>query len=221
MSWDPVWEDIFKRQPWGKYPCVDLIRFVARNFYQAQDRKIVRLLEVGCGPGANLWFIAREGFSVYGIDGSDTAIREARRRLDSECPGWTGELITSDIGKLPYPDGFFDGVIDVEAIYSNPYQYAQGVYSELARVTRTGGKIFTLTFAVGSWGDGTGENVGHNAWLASEGPLAAKGFSRFTALAEIEDLVAGFQVEEVELSTRSMDNRRHEVKEWAITGVKL
>ncbi len=56
----------------------------AQNFYNASDRKAIKILEVGCGPGANLWFMAREGFSVYGIDGSEHAIELARRRLDSE-----------------------------------------------------------------------------------------------------------------------------------------
>src|SRR5438105_645758 len=91
-SWDPVWEDIFKSQPWGRYPGEDLIRFVARNFYKAPSRSSVRILEVGCGPGANLWYMAREGFSVFGIDGAPTALELARLRLDREVPGWSGEL---------------------------------------------------------------------------------------------------------------------------------
>ena len=101
MSWDPVWENVFRSQAWGKYPGEDLIRFVARNFYGVPDRSAIRLLEVGCGPGANLWFMAREGFTVYGIDGSQTAIDQARARLDAECPGWKGQLWCGDMGKIP------------------------------------------------------------------------------------------------------------------------
>jgi tRNA G46 methylase TrmB len=52
------------QQEWGKYPPEHVIRFVARNFYRVPDRKYVHLLEVGCGPGANVWFMAREGFAV-------------------------------------------------------------------------------------------------------------------------------------------------------------
>jgi len=71
-SWDQVWESVFKQQEWGKYPGESLIKFVARNFYK-NDRKRVSLLEIGCGPGANIWFMAREGFNVTGIDGSQIA----------------------------------------------------------------------------------------------------------------------------------------------------
>jgi hypothetical protein len=53
-AWDPLWEQIFNTREWGKYPPEHAVRFVARNFYRVPYRKQVRLLEVGCGPGANL-----------------------------------------------------------------------------------------------------------------------------------------------------------------------
>src|SRR5262249_34275510 len=108
MVWDPVWERTFASRAWGKYPSEPLIRFVARNFYDAADRAQVRICELGCGPGPNLWYAAREGFSVFGIDGSETAIRQARERLDAECPGWKGELRVGDFRTLPFADNSFD-----------------------------------------------------------------------------------------------------------------
>lgn len=218
MSWSPVWEDVFRGHEWGKYPPDDLVRFVARNFYKDRNRKEVKILEVGCGPGANLWYMAREGFSVYGIDGSETAIKRANERLDRECQGWSGKLMVGDFIKLPYEDEFFDGVVDNEAIYCNSYENSKIIYKELARVTKKNGKLFSRTFSTGCWGDGTGKKVGHNAWIASEGPLFEKGYSRFTDLNEISDLMRDFNLTEVELLTRTMGNRKHEIKEWLIVG---
>src|ERR1700680_3615300 len=83
-SWDPSWEKVFRSRDWGKYPPEELVRFVALNYYSAPDRKLIRLLEIGCGTGANVWFMAREGFDVCGIDGSVTAIEKARQRLTGE-----------------------------------------------------------------------------------------------------------------------------------------
>src|SRR5271155_1362805 len=83
-TWDPIWEDIFRSRSWGKYPPEHVIRFIALSFSGAVDRSKVRLLEIGFGPGANVWFMAREGFSVSGIDGSPTAIQRAQERLASE-----------------------------------------------------------------------------------------------------------------------------------------
>jgi ubiquinone/menaquinone biosynthesis C-methylase UbiE len=220
MVWDPVWEEVFKNQAWGKYPTVDIIRFIARNFYRAGNRKNIKLLELGCGPGANLWYMSREGFTVYGIDASQTAIAQAEERLNRECPGWTGELKVGDIVNLPFDDELFDGVIDSEAISCNSYEDAKAIYTEMARVTKKGGKLFSQTFATGCWGDGTGEKVGHNSWIVSEGPLLNKGYARFTDYNEIHNLVSTFSITEIELLTRTIDNRQHEVKEWIICGEK-
>jgi SAM-dependent methyltransferase len=220
VAWDPVWEEVFQQQPWGKYPAEDLIRFVARNFYKAPDRGQIKILEVGCGPGANLWYMAREGFTVYGIDGSQTAVEIAKQRLNNECQGWQGQFAVGDIGSLPFADDVFDAVIDNEAVYANPYEESKKIYLEMARVTKPGGKIFSRTFAAGCWGDKTGEKVGHNAWMVAEGPLFQKGYSRFVDYQEIEDLFRGFRIEQVESIARTMENREHEIKEWIIYGKK-
>lgn len=90
--------------------------------------------------------------------------------MDNECSSWKGELV-GDIEKLPYSDGFFDAVIDVEAVSCNSFESAKRIYSEMIRVCKVTGKIFTRTFASGCWGDKTGEKVGHNAWIVGEGPL--------------------------------------------------
>lgn len=222
MAWDPVWEEVFRNQAWGKYPGEDLIRFVARNFYRVDDRSKVRILEVGCGPGANLWYLAREGFGFCGIDGSATAIEQAAARLDAECPGWRayGELRVGDIGQLPFADEHFDAVIDNEAISCNSHESSRLIYAEMARVCHKGGKLFSRTFANGSWGDGTGEQAGHHAWRCGEGPLVGKGMVRFTTLEEIPALVAGFQVKSVERLAWTAEARTREIAEWIILGEK-
>ena len=99
---DPAWEQIFRSRQWGKYPPEHLVRFVAGNFYGAPNRGAVHLLEIGCGPGANVWFMAREGFTVSAIDGSPTAISLAGERLASE--GLTADLRVGDFFSLPWPD---------------------------------------------------------------------------------------------------------------------
>lgn len=205
MSWDPVWEDVFQNNEWGKYPSEEVIRFVARNFYSVVNRKNITILEVGCGPGANLWYAAREGFSIIGVDGSETAIAKAKQRLDKEVPGWNGHLYVGDIKKLDLPDSSVDAVIDSEAIYANEYDVSCAIFKEIARVLKPGGKVFSKTFATGMVGDQTGEKVGHNAWIVAEGPLEGKGFSRFTSRSEIYDLVKPLSVQSLELVERSWD----------------
>lgn len=220
--WDAVWQDIFRGREWGQYPSEDVIRFVARNFYGAERRSDVRILEVGCGPGANLWYLAREGFTFAGIDGSEMAIEKAAARLDAECPGWRdrGELTVGDISSLPWADEYFYAVIDNEAIYANAFEDSCLIYAEMARVLRQGGVMYSKTFAKESWGEGTGQAIGKNMWSCTQGPLAGKGASRFTSFSEIPELTFPFSLDSVELLTRTCDDRKHKVSEWLITGTK-
>lgn len=226
MTWDPVWEQIFSSRAWGKYPGEDLVRFVARNFYSVADRSATRILEVGSGTGANLWFLAREGFAAHGIDGSATGVQIACQRLESECPGWNqppanGSVVMGDFMKLPWPDGYFDAVLDCEAVYCNDFEDSQRVYREMHRVTRDGGKLFVRTFATGTWGDGIGQQLAPRRYVADAGPMAGKGPSRYTDLDELPALLAPWDLGEINLLTRTLDSQRHTIREWSIEGRKI
>jgi len=72
MRRDPLWEEIFTERAWGRYPSEDLVRFGAQRLGHRQPRSDVRVLEVGFGTGANLWYFAREGYSVAGLEGTET-----------------------------------------------------------------------------------------------------------------------------------------------------
>jgi ubiquinone/menaquinone biosynthesis C-methylase UbiE len=157
---------------------------------------------------------------VYGIDGSETAIRQGRERLDAECPGWRGELRTGDFLRLPYADESFDGVVDHEAIYCNSFEESQAIYREAWRILKPTGKLFSRTFATGCVGEGTGKPAGRSAWYATEGPLAGKGASRFTALEDVDALLGPLRRTGLELATYTINDRQAEVREWLIEAVK-
>jgi SAM-dependent methyltransferase len=223
MTWDPVWETVYRTRAWGQYPGEDVIRFVKGNFANVENRAQVRLLEVGSGAGANLWFIAREGFNAHGIEGSETAVRLTQERLDRECPAWRdagGDVRTGDFTRLPYPDGHFDAVLDVVAICYSGFEEARAVYRELARVTKAGGKIFSRTFARGCWGEGTGTQAGPDYWACAAGPLQGLGATRFTGAEQVPALLQGWQVDRIERASLTESGGQHEIRHLLIYGSK-
>lgn len=221
MKWDPTWEAIFASQAWGKYPAEPLIRFVARNYYQT-ERRHVRFLELGCGPGANIWFLAREGFGFVGVDGSPTAIRQATERLDAECPDWRerGQLYVADVTELDLPQAAFDAVIDNECVSCMPYRVAVDVYRASAAWLKPGGRLFVRTFSDETWGRSSGKCIEADYYACSEGPLANKGATRFTQRAQIDELLGAFTRLQVEKTTVSYGGGEQVVAEWLIEGVK-
>lgn len=82
----------------------------------------------------------REGFTVYGIDGSETAIKKAEKRLKEDIQDGKGNysLYVGDIISLPFEDNFFDAVIDCEVTYANQYSEAKKMFAEMYRVVRGG-----------------------------------------------------------------------------------
>lgn len=220
MVWDKAWEKLFSERPWGKYPGEDVVRFVARNFYKAADRRAIKLLEVGSGPGANVWFMAREGFTVYGVDGSQTALDNCRARLNDEVPDWKGELLNADMVSLPFDDNYFDGVLDIEACCANSFDDSKRIYAEMARVLKPGGKFYSRCFAKGCYGDETGESVGYNAFVTAVGPAVGTGLIRFTSREDIDVLLPkSLRLQELDVIERGALVHNHQI-EWCITAEK-
>ena len=144
-SWDSVWDKIFSSRDWGQYPEITVIRFVAKNFYHVQNRKLTKILDLGCGVGAHSWYLAKEGFQVYGIDGSSEAIKLAKIKLKKEK--LKAKLVIGDIINLPYQDNFFDAVIDSATIQHNSLVNIKIILKEIYRVLKPKGKIFSTMVA--------------------------------------------------------------------------
>ena len=222
-SWDPSWEKVFRSRDWGKYPPEELVRFVARTYYSVPDRKSIRLLEIGCGTGANVWFMAREGFTVSGIDGSVTAIEKARQRITAER--LQAHFEVGDVAALqktfsempPY-----DGVIDVCCLQHNSIENAERIIGQMWALLKTGGKIFSMLVAEGSYGCAMGEEVdSHTRVDIAEGPFKGVGLVHFFTISEIQRLFAAFADLQIEYSVRSYNEMHDLYKHWVVTGTKL
>jgi len=220
--WDNGWDNLFNRVEWGKYPGEELIRFIARKFYSVPDRQSVRLLEVGCGTGANIWFLAREGFRVDGLDGSQVALNLAASRLAKE--GLNADLSIGDATCLPYEDNVFDAVIDVECIYANSLADSRKIIDECHRVLKPGGWFYSKTFATGMTGEETSEPLqgeSHTYLRMPDAPLHSDyGIIRLTSREEITMLYGPLEDLEVDYIERSQNNQKTKIKEWIISGRK-
>ncbi|MEI8293302.1 MAG: class I SAM-dependent methyltransferase [bacterium] len=219
-SWDPTWEKIFREEEWGKYPPEHIIRFVARRFYHAKDRQEIRILDLGCGPGACSWYIAREGFALSAIDGSETAIQRCKERLKKES--LSGELKVGDLGKLDWPDNHFDAVIDNAAIYANPFIACKKIVKEVIRVLKPNGHFSSTSFTDKTWGNGQGiSGNGKNEYLqVIDGPLQNRGFVLFFDYTQIKEILSPFKQISLDRKTLTVSNGTHSIEWWIAECVK-
>lgn len=219
LTWNSVWDDIYRSRAWGRYPKEELIRFVARRYYGAPDRKEVRFLDLGCGPGAATWFIAREGFTVDAIDGSAVAIETLRARLAAE--NLHAQLAVGDIGDLPYAPATFDCVVDIACLMCNGPAETRHILRGVLDRLKPGGRLFSVTPRAGCWGDGLGEQVAECTFRDSrEGPFAGMGTARFSSERQIRELYRDFDPLTLDVSDNTIDGGRHRLSHWIIEGVK-
>ena len=98
----------------------------------------MRVLEVGCGFGRNLEFLAGAlggSKQLAGIDISPSILRKGRGSLPAACG-----LACGDIQSLPFPDGAFDSVFTHGVLMHVPPQGLAGALAEIRRVCK--GDIF-------------------------------------------------------------------------------
>jgi ubiquinone/menaquinone biosynthesis C-methylase UbiE len=216
LGWQPIWEEIFREKEWGKYPPEYVIRFVARSFYKEPIRRAVRVLDLGCGPGACTWFVAREGFDVAGIDGPPSGIERARKRLKED--GLSADLRVGDFTTLPWQKECFDAVIDNAALYANPWDSAKQAIVECHRVLKPGGLLFSTSFTDRTWGFGTGpENEPGGFGHVTEGPMVGTGFCRFLGRSQLAEFYSPLQISTVELSSHTLESMTRLVELWLVT----
>lgn len=219
-----LWDSIFAARAWGRYPPEELVRFTARNYARRQPRSDVKVLEIGCGPGANLWFLANEGYSVAGIDGSPTAIEQAGARLAKELPAYPKERADLRVGNftaLPWPASSFDMVFDNEALSANRMDVVRAAIAEAHRVLKSGGKFFAKMFGPETTDILSGELLEPGTTRnATSGPLQDIGVLHAFTRDELAALFADFAELSVDFSRRSEFGGRWEVFEWVVSCVK-
>lgn len=114
----------------------------------AGGRRDLRLLDCGCGTGANLALLARHG-QAFGFDLSARGLSFAR---EMGVP----RIARASIGAIPFPDAAFDVITSFDVIYSLPDEVEQAAARELARVLKPGGALLITVAAFESLRGGHG-----------------------------------------------------------------
>jgi SAM-dependent methyltransferase len=145
-AFDPVWDEKYGNGHFQYYPWDFVVTFVVRNAPRDRPRSDVRIVEVGCGTGSNLWFAAREGFDVSGIDGSAHAVDFARRRFATD--NLKGDFRVGDFTSLPFQDGSFDIAIDRGALTCVGLSAGRRAIEEVHRVLKPGGRFIFNPYSI-------------------------------------------------------------------------
>lgn len=107
-----------------------------------------RALDLGCGTGTTVLWLAQHRWTAVGVDRSPHAIESARRKADWTTGAMFVEGDVTRLGELEV-DGPFDLVVDVGCFHGVPLGRRDAYVREVARVARPGARM--MIFAFGGW----------------------------------------------------------------------
>ena len=106
-----------------------------------KKEKKKRILDLGCGSGRHVVYLAKKGFEVYGIDIAKHGIKIAREWLREE--GLKAKLRIGGIyKKLPYKDNFFDVIICIRTLNHGKIEWIRRAIREMFRILKPNGYVF-------------------------------------------------------------------------------
>ena len=217
---DPAiaWEKIFlNKKKWGEYPSEDLIRFFHKFFINSSNKRSkIKVLDLGCGPWRNFYFLSKQKFQVYGCDYSNTALKKAKENIKKNKLK-NIKLFKNDIRNLTFKNFFFDCVIDDCSSYACSFKETRKIYTDISKLLKKNGFFFSTTFSTKSWGDKTGKKIGYNYYLTNSGPHKNEGPTRFTSKKDILRLYKNlFTLVNLEKTSTTFNNQKDSVDKWII-----
>ena len=131
------WEEAYRNRPTAGYGEIREDSDLDPLLKVFGDDRDKRILDLGCGDGCHLVFLAKWGFTMYGLDYAPTALRLTREWLSKE--DLDADLKCADMSSIPWQDGHFDAVIATMVIDHNSLEEIRATLGEVFRVLKPGG----------------------------------------------------------------------------------
>ncbi len=128
----------FGDPPWDtKLTPPEVHEFIAKN-------RPGLALDLGCGTGTNAITLAKNGWTVMGVDFIGKAIRTARHKAKSE--GVSVDFKVGDVTKLAGIDGPFDLILDIGCYHGLNKSEKQAYRDKINQLLRPGGTYLLYLF---------------------------------------------------------------------------
>lgn len=119
----------------GGLPAEDWLDYIDYVMERLTLKPGENVLEVGCGPGGFLLPLYQQGYSVSGIDYSESLLQICRELMPN------GSFRVAEANSLPFDDQAFDVIISNSVFhYFFDHQYTESVIREIVRCLKRGGR---------------------------------------------------------------------------------
>jgi len=131
------WEKIFQRNGQVYTEARPLVMQFTDTL---SERGLISVLDLGCGTGRHVVYMAQKGLHVTGLDNAPTALKLTKQWLDKEQLG--ANLTLSDMCQsLPFGNDSFDAVLSAQVIHHARLAVVAQTAREIQRIVHKGGMI--------------------------------------------------------------------------------
>lgn len=223
MGFSNEWEETYKSNAhMSIWPWSDLVSYIYR--YTDYKNKSLKVLELGCGAGANIPLFVKLGVNYYGMDGSETIIN----MLKQQYPFFADNLKVGDFTvEIPFEEKF-DVIVDRAALTHNTNASLGGTIQLINNYLKdkTGLFIGIDWFSTKHDDYKLGKNIaGDNNTkffdLTVESQFKGLGNVHFSDEANLKELFSDFNVKVMqEKLVRTLYPTRHQFASWNFVMVK-
>lgn len=197
MTFSKEWERLYcANAQMSIWPWSDLVSYVHRH--ARPEDGFHRVLELGCGPGANIPLFLKLGADYCGIEGSSEIVAF----LHKSFPQLKDKIVVGDFTKAIPFGGPFDLVVDRSSVTHNTTAAIQATLISIMGKLRKGGKIIGVDWFSTAYPDAIMGDVldSHTRTNIPFGQFKDLGTVHFSDQAHIRNLLTdvGFQVERLE-----------------------
>jgi len=213
-----VWNNIYLRnKQMSVWPWSDLISIVMR--YSKPTTDDFKVLELGCGAGANIPFFVSMGVDYYSIEASDVIVS----RLHKNFPELANKIFAGDFTKT-LPNEKFDLIFDRGALANNKTDLIKECLEHCYERLKFSGKFIGVDWystKTSSYDQGEFEDE----WVRTNfptGPFVDVDRLHFTNKKHLYDLFSKFEIQHLEHKTVEYEfNIDHPiVASWNFVAIK-
>lgn len=157
-AWNAAWATEEGRREW-----LEPDKFVVALLPTLQAANVQCGLDLGFGVGRHAILLAKQGIAMYGIDAAENGLAYANAWAADE--GLSLNLLTGDMGKLPYADNFFDLIITWNVIYHGTVDLIQQTIQEIERCLKPGGHLICTLISRSHRRYGRGNEIEPNTFV--------------------------------------------------------
>ena len=194
MNFSNEWENLFSdpsSNQISRWPWSDLVTYVMR--YARPTGSDFRVLELGCGSGANVPFFKYMGVNYNAIEGSKSAVAILKKAY----PDWADRFAVTDFTQNLYFDGPFDLIVDRGSVCHNSTDAIRRTISLVHKSLKVGGKYIAIDWfstKLGDYARGEEAEDRYTRKNITEGDLAGVGRAHFSDRKHIEDIFSAFKI---------------------------